>query len=192
MGYALIEASGEDDLQDLYLEIKNTFGISFVPNFFKMMANHHDVLKGLWKAYQKILFDGELPLQVKEVIFLYTALEKGCRYCSSIHLAVCSMLKVGTENLNGIKSDLNEVTPMELQLVLKLVRKVMYHPNDVDENDFQALKEMDFSDMEISEILCMSHLAQVAVGMAMTANLNEIEPEIFSYLKKEQLDPGVS
>ena len=190
--YTFFSAGIDEEVDALYLKIKNTFGISFVPNFFKMIANHKDVFKGIWKAYENILANGELPLQIKELIFLYTALEKGCNYCSSTHLAVCDMLDVTMNNLEGLKNNIDKVTPKEVRAVLMLVHKTIRLPESITQEDYTELKKLDFSNAEISEILCMTHLANTAVGLALISGLKEIEPEIEDYLKDHNLTTGLS
>ena len=186
-----VEAGQDSKVDELYVTIKNTFGISFVPNFFKVIAKHHDVFDGIWTAYENILAEGELPLQVKEMIFLYTALEKGCVYCSSTHLAVCDMLNIESKNIHGLKNDLNKVTPKELQVVLKLIQKYIQDPKSILEEDREILKKMGFSDCEISEVICMVHLSYTAVSMALFMNLDDIENEINEYLSDNNLDTGL-
>ncbi len=180
------------DVDKVYLKIQNTFGISFVPNFFKLIANNKNILNGIWTAYEKILAGGMIPLHIKEVIFLYTALEKGCNYCSSTHLAVCDMLKVNSVNIDGIKNDIELVTPTELKLILKLTKNIINYTNDTSEgNEIHELIEIGLSKDEISEILCMIHLADTAVSLALSSGLDDIENEISSYLTEKSLATGL-
>ena len=189
--YSFIESGSDAQVDELYLKIKNTFGINFVPNFFKMIASHKDVLNGIWSGYANILASGELPLQIKEVIFLFVALEKGCNYCSSTHLAVCDMLEVTSENIKNIKDDLEVVRPEELKAVLMFVKKVVHFPGNVGGEDYQALRDMNFSDSEVSEIHCMVILAHSAVCIALANQLDEVESEISVYLDDHELETGL-
>lgn len=190
--YSFVESGCDEEVDEIYLNIKNTFGVTFVPNFFKVLAHHKFLLQGVWNCYEKVLASGDLPLQVKEVIFLYTALENGCNYCSSTHLAVCDMLEFGEDNILALKNDIDKIRPKELQAVLSLVKKVLHAPESINKNDYHELSVMGFSDSEVAEMLCMIHLAKTAVRIALMNGLSDIEPEISEYLKNNSLSTGIA
>lgn len=49
------EAGASDKIKEIYGEIKKMFGIPFVPNLFKAMANHPAYLETTWLRFKAIM-----------------------------------------------------------------------------------------------------------------------------------------
>jgi uncharacterized peroxidase-related enzyme len=185
------EAEAENKINNLYVDLKNRFGITFVPDFFKFIAPHEDVATGIWAGYEHILLGGCLPQQVKELIFVTVALRRGCVYCSSTHLAVCDMLEVPTDVLESIKTEIDNVTPDRFKDILLFAVKMIEAAETFSEDDFKSLNKHGISEAEITEIIGMTFLANTAVNVALSMGMKVIEPEIKEYLKTENLRTGL-
>jgi alkylhydroperoxidase/carboxymuconolactone decarboxylase family protein YurZ len=74
------EAIGK--VKKIYEEIKETFGIDFVPNMYKIMAHRPDYLETTWNKTKAIMHDkkGKLDNLTKEIIAVAVSATMGCQY----------------------------------------------------------------------------------------------------------------
>jgi len=74
------EASGK--VKDIYEEIKDSLGIDFVPNMYKIMAHKPDYLETTWNKTKAIMHDksGKLDNLTKEIIAVAVSATMGCEY----------------------------------------------------------------------------------------------------------------
>lgn len=65
----------------IYEEIKQEFGIDFVPNLYKVMALNPDYLEANWNKVKAVMFaSGKLDRLTKEIIAVAVSAVQGCRY----------------------------------------------------------------------------------------------------------------
>ncbi len=83
----LSEEAANEDVKKVYEEIKNTFGIDFVPNLFKAMGNNPEILASTWAEYKAIMEPGELNAREKEIIAMAVSATNNCEYCIHAHQA---------------------------------------------------------------------------------------------------------
>jgi len=185
------EADANEKTQSIYKDVKETFGIAHIPDYFKLIALQHPLFEGIWSGYKNILNNGILPLQVKEMIFLTVALNRGCVYCSSTHLAVCDMVDVPKQTLEMMKTDINEVNPERVRNILNFAVKTIEDPDSVTEKDYAKFYDDGVSQEEVIEIFAMVFLSNTAVNMALSMGMKNIEIEISDYLKAENLKTGL-
>ena len=64
------EEEASSKVKDIYEEIKNSLGIDFVPNMYKIMAHKPDYLETTWNKTKAIMHDksGKLDNLTKEII----------------------------------------------------------------------------------------------------------------------------
>jgi alkylhydroperoxidase family enzyme len=68
-------------VKDLYEEIKNTFGIDFVPNLYKVMAPNPAYLEANWNKVKAVMIDsGHLDRLTKEIIAVAVSAVNSCDY----------------------------------------------------------------------------------------------------------------
>lgn len=73
------EATGRT--KDVYADIKETFGIDFVPNLYKVMGANPAYLEANWNKVKAIMIEStKLDRLTKEVIAVAVAAENGCAY----------------------------------------------------------------------------------------------------------------
>jgi len=68
-------------VKEIYEEIKRAWGIAFVPNLFKAMANHPEYLDATWHRAKVIMGKGKLDPKTKQVIALAVSATNNCEYC---------------------------------------------------------------------------------------------------------------
>jgi alkylhydroperoxidase/carboxymuconolactone decarboxylase family protein YurZ len=73
------EAIGK--VKDVYTDIKQSLGIDFVPNMYKIMAHKPDYLESTWNKTKTIMQkDGKLDSLTKEIIAVAVSAVIGCQY----------------------------------------------------------------------------------------------------------------
>ena len=73
------EAVGK--VRAIYDEIKQAFGIDFVPNLYRVMAANPDYLEANWNKVKAVMFaSGKLDRLNKEIIAVAVSAVQGCRY----------------------------------------------------------------------------------------------------------------
>lgn len=82
---ATIKMIAEEDatgkIQELYQDIKETLGIDFVPNMYKVMASKPEYLEAQWNKIKAIMKGvGKLDRLTKEIIAVAVSAVMGCDY----------------------------------------------------------------------------------------------------------------
>jgi alkylhydroperoxidase/carboxymuconolactone decarboxylase family protein YurZ len=74
------EASGK--VKEIYEEIKDSLGIDFVPNMYRIMAHKPEYLESAWNKTKVIMHDksGKLDNLTKEIIAVAVSATMGCDY----------------------------------------------------------------------------------------------------------------
>jgi len=73
------EATGR--VKQIYEEIRNTLGIDFVPNLYKVMAAKPDYLEANWNKVKAVMVQpGKLDRLTKEIIAVSVSAVMGCDY----------------------------------------------------------------------------------------------------------------
>jgi AhpD family alkylhydroperoxidase len=96
------EAGASDKIKEIYGEIKKMFGIPFVPNLFKAMANHPVYLETTWLRFKAIMGPGKLDPKTKQVIALAVSATNNCEYCINAHTAALKGIGYGDAELTEL------------------------------------------------------------------------------------------
>jgi alkylhydroperoxidase/carboxymuconolactone decarboxylase family protein YurZ len=73
------EATGK--VGDIYAQIRDTFGIDFVPNMYKLMAPKPPYLEANWNKVKAVMVDsGQLDRLTKEIIAVAVSATNSCEY----------------------------------------------------------------------------------------------------------------
>ena len=75
------EAEATGTVKDIYGEIKDTFGIDFVPNMYKVMAPNPAYLEANWNKVKVVMIESEnLDSLTKEIIAVAVSAVNSCDY----------------------------------------------------------------------------------------------------------------
>jgi hypothetical protein len=74
------EAEATSETKDLYDEIREYFGVGFVPDIFKLLSLRPDFLQVYSEGYKAMFFAGAVPRPVKEMIATVVSSANSCRY----------------------------------------------------------------------------------------------------------------
>lgn len=84
---------------EIFADIRQTFGMPFVPKLFKVMAHHPAYLKASWERVKVIMGPGLIERKTKEMIAVAVSAVNGCDYCVSAHTAALKGMGVGDAEL---------------------------------------------------------------------------------------------
>ncbi|WP_353630430.1 carboxymuconolactone decarboxylase family protein [Achromobacter xylosoxidans] len=72
----------------VFEDIRATRKSDFVNNFWRALANDPAQLKRVWEQLKQVMMaDGEIPLLVREMIYIAVSTANGCSYCIHSHTA---------------------------------------------------------------------------------------------------------
>ena len=120
------ESQATGQVKEVFEDIKNSRGITEIPNFWKMLANDPNELERSWNSLKQVMRKGELDPITKELIYVAVSITNSCEYCTKSHSyaakkkgATDEMLKemisvVGLANKNNKLVDAYQVEVDEL------------------------------------------------------------------------------
>ena len=75
------------EVRAIYDDIKETRGIDWVNNFWKVLAHDPVLLKSTWETIKHVMAPGALDSLTKEMIYIAVSATNGCEYCTYSHTA---------------------------------------------------------------------------------------------------------
>ena len=79
------ESKATGSVKEVFDDIKNSRGITEIPNFWKMLANDPDELVRSWNSLKQVMKKGALDPITKELIYVAVSITNGCEYCTKSH-----------------------------------------------------------------------------------------------------------
>jgi len=77
----VVEEDATGKVKDIYEEIKDTFGIDFVPNLYRVMAPNPAYLEANWNKVKAVMIESEhLDRLTKEIIAVAVSAVNSCDY----------------------------------------------------------------------------------------------------------------
>lgn len=92
----------------VYNDIKQTKGIDFIPNFWRVLATNPDQLELIWTRLKALMHPeavgrkSPLDPRTREIIAVAVSATNGCEYCVNSHTAALQKLGVDAETLGEI------------------------------------------------------------------------------------------
>ena len=75
------EAEAVGSVKDIYSEIKDTLGVDFVPNMYKVMAPNPAYLEATWNKLKAVMVEsGNLDRLTKEIVAVAVSAVNSCDY----------------------------------------------------------------------------------------------------------------
>jgi uncharacterized peroxidase-related enzyme len=168
-----------EDIRSRILAVQEKSG--FVPNVFLAYARRPDEFRAFF-AYHDALMEKEsgLTKAEREMIVVATSGANNCHYCVVAHGAI---LRVRARNpliadqvaINHRKAD---ITPRQLAM-LDFAMTVALDAQDIDDEDFEVLREHGFSDEDIWDIAAVAAFFALSNRMA---NFTRMRPNDEFYL----------
>jgi uncharacterized peroxidase-related enzyme len=135
-------------VKELLTGVKQTLGMT--PNMMKTMAQSPAVLEA-YLNFSATLGGGSLDAKLREQIALVSAEVNGCDYCAAAHTAIGKMIGLDEDAIWAARK--GHDIDARANAALQFARNVVVSRGEISDADLQAVKDLGFSDGEISEII---------------------------------------
>ncbi len=98
----IAEDQAEARVREIFADIRQTKGIDFVPNFWRVLATHPPLLEETWNRLKQVMAPGRLDPLTKEMIALAVSATNGCRYCINSHTVAVKRLGLDDQALGEL------------------------------------------------------------------------------------------
>ena len=102
------EQDAKGKVAEIFTDIKKTKNITFVPNFWRVLATNPDHLELVWAKLKSLMHPEaigrtpQLDAVTREIIALAVSATNGCRYCVNSHTAALRKLGMSVEALGEV------------------------------------------------------------------------------------------
>ncbi len=169
-----------EDLRTRMLGVQEKVG--FIPNVFLTLAHRPDECRAFFAYHDALMLKATPALNKadREMIVVATSGANDCVYCVVAHGAI---LRVYTKNPRiadqvAINHRKAEITPKQ-RAMLDFALKVCLHSNEIDEPDFAALREHEFTEDDIWDIGSITAFFGMSNRLA---NMSSMRPNNEFYL----------
>jgi uncharacterized peroxidase-related enzyme len=157
------------DLQERIAEETDRAG--FTPNVFAALAYAPDQSRAFF-AFHDALVDGALDREEVEMIVVAVSGVNHCYYCNVAHGALCRIYakdpKLADQLVANYRTaDVNDARLVMLDVAVKLTER----PTEVDETDFERLREAGYSEREIWDIGAVTAFYNLSNRLALFADM---------------------
>lgn len=168
-------ASGE--LEALYAAVKESMGLDFVPDMFRLLSSRPDFLKAVVAGYQSIFLTDVLDRQVTELVAAWTSRVNECPYCAGTHtffVAVHGGSQALLEALETAESvDELPVGP-EVRELLLLTEKVSRTAWRVTDGDWDTVREAGWSTDQVLHAVFTASLFNAITRLVDSCGLGSV------------------
>ena len=124
--------------------------LSLVPNMTRVMANSPAVLEA-YLSFSGALAEGSLNAKLRELIALEVGEQNACQYCVSAHTAIGKMAGLSDAEILAARDTRSSDT--KTAAALAFARQIVAKQGRVTQADVDAVRNADFSNGEIAEII---------------------------------------
>ena len=102
------EAEATGKVAEVYADIKQTKGIDFIPNFWRVLATNPDHLELVWTKLKTLMHPeatgrkSQLDPLTREMIALAVSATNGCAYCINSHTTAVKNMGLDNETLGEV------------------------------------------------------------------------------------------
>ncbi len=90
-------------VKEIYDDIKESIGIDFVPNMYRVMARNPAYLEASWNKVCAVMNDqGQLADLTKAIIALTVSTMNGCSYCTEVYMAAARKYGLDDDGLTEV------------------------------------------------------------------------------------------
>jgi len=181
-GLALVdEESPNPEVAEIFDNIKRAMQMPYVPNMMRAMAISPSVLK-VYTGMMGLFFENAtLPQSLVSIIHFTVAEKSNCTYCTVGNELMCRTLGVDEATLKTIATDLGDVNPERIRIIIEFAVKAALHPQDLEPADYDAMRAQGVTNEEIVEIILVAGMAVLADIMADGLKI-EVEKEVLDAL----------
>ena len=166
---------------DIYNEVKRITQLPVLPNIFMALGNSDSALNMYWLLWRSVLEYTTLPQALVSMIQYTVAENNNCVYCSAGHEMTCRTLGIDEETLDKLVRELDSVNPERVRAIIEFAIKVAGHAQELESEDYEALRRQGVTDEEIAEIILIAAI-QTAGDIVADATKVEVESLIIEAL----------
>ena len=97
------EEAATRQVEEIYRDIKETIGIDFVPNMYKVMARNPAYLEASWNKIRSLMNEQrQLDDLTKAIIALTVSTMNGCSYCIEVYTGAVRKYGLDDDGLTEI------------------------------------------------------------------------------------------
>jgi uncharacterized peroxidase-related enzyme len=147
------ESAAAGETAQLYGEIRDRFGLGFVPDVFQLTSTRPVFLRVFWDGYRSMFDGGALSRETKELIAALVARDASCRYCVDAHLLLLELIDASPEVITAARTHTVDDLPVEPRVrgLLRLVQRIDHEAYKITDADFAKLREVGWTDEELLE-----------------------------------------
>lgn len=177
-----------EDVRNIIVEVQEKTG--FVPNVFLALARRPDEFRAFFGYHNALMEkDGGLTKGEREMVVVATSAINQCIYCVVAHGAI---LRIREKNpliadqiaTNYRKADIT----VRQKAMLSFAEKVTTSAYEIDDTDYDKLREHGFDDEDIWDIAAIAALFGLSNRLANMANIRPNDE--FHLLGRVPLDSG--
>jgi uncharacterized peroxidase-related enzyme len=170
------ESEAEGETAEVYAQIRDHFGLGFVPDVFQLTSTRPTFLRAFWDGFRSMFAEGHLPREVKELIAAFVARDAGCRYCVDAHLFLLELIGAAPEVVAAARADAVDDLPVEPRVreLLRLVGRIDTDASRITDADFTGLRDAGWTDDELLEAVWTACLFNGIVRLADTLGLYRV------------------
>ena len=145
-------ASATGPSAELLGGIRSAFGVT--PNMFRAVANSPAALASMWGSFGA-LGNGRLGAKLGEQIAVAVADRNDCHYCLAAHTALGRKAGATAEEMTNAQR--GKSSDPRTAAALAFAQKLVEARGQVSDADLRALRDADFDDQDVVEII--AHVA---------------------------------
>ena len=152
------------EVKAIYDDTMRTMSLPFVLNWFKCQGTTPNILRGNWEKLKTTLLMGDVPNILKQLIIYNISRNKGCAYCTYVHGMLANQMSTyltGGEQIDLTSNMDSDTIPSSYKTAIRIATKGALTPNEIENEDFEQLRDEGFTDTEIEEIFAQSDLTNM-------------------------------
>jgi uncharacterized peroxidase-related enzyme len=167
------EASATGETARLYAEIRDHFGLGFVPDVFQLPSSRPSFLRVFWDGYRSMFSEGALRRETKELIAALVARDAGCRYCVDAHVLFLDLIGASPDVVDSARVASVDDMPVDHKVreLLRFVQQIDHEAYKIADTDVDRLREVGWTDVELLEGIWTACLFNAIVRLADTLGL---------------------
>lgn len=167
-------AEASDRVRELLERPVSTSGSLLRP----MLANHPPLLEAQLGYHERLMADGNLDRELKELVGVVVSQANDCDYCVSSHREKLHTLGLSPAALQAVdQADYDGLTERE-RVVAEFAERAATDPHRVGESDLEALRGVGLDDQDILEVLGVVAMFMAANTLANALSIHPADRDV--------------
>jgi uncharacterized peroxidase-related enzyme len=150
----IAETDATGELAATYEDIRQSLGLPFVPDMFRLLSSRPDLLNAVLNGYRTVFYGGVLERRTKEIIAAWTARLNECPYCVGTHNFFVLAFGGTPELTHAIETAPGvDALPLDdkTKSLLAFTEKVTLTPWRITDGDWASARDAGWSETELLE-----------------------------------------